>query len=199
MCKPITDVTSDNLACNGGPNPTTPSSNMITVAAGSTAELTWRHTLTSDATDVLDSSHKGPVMAYMKKVSNAVTDTGIGNGWFKIAQDSFTPSSSTWGTDRLIANGGVQTITIPRCLAPGQYLLRGEVLALHAASTQGGAQFYMECAQVTVTAASGAAVESPATVSLPGAYSATDPGILINIFYPTVTNYTAPGPAVFSC
>lgn len=60
---PITDVTSNDIACNGGPNPTTPSSNKITVAAGSTAKLTWRHTLTSGSNDVIDASHKGPVMA----------------------------------------------------------------------------------------------------------------------------------------
>lgn len=192
-------MTSNDLACNGGPNPTTPSSNVITVAAGSTAQLTWRHTLTSDSTDVIDPSHKGPVMAYMKKVSNSVTDPGYGSGWFKIAQDGFTPSSSTWGVDHLIAAGGVQTVTIPKCLAPGQYLLRGELIALHGASTQGGAQFYMECAQINVTAASGALVKTPSTVSLPGAYSATDPSILINIYYPTVTSYTPPGPSPFTC
>ena len=42
-----------------------------------------------------------------------------------------------------IANQGVQTITIPSCLAPGDYLLRGELIALHGASSQGGAQFYV--------------------------------------------------------
>jgi cellulase len=39
-------------------------------------------------------------------------------------------------------------------------------------------RFYMSCYQLTV-AGSGSA--SPATVKFPGAYSATDPGILINI------------------
>ncbi|KAL9616474.1 MAG: hypothetical protein Q9160_008669 [Pyrenula sp. 1 TL-2023] len=188
---PITDVTTNDIACNGGPNPTTPSSAKITVAAGSQAKLTWRHTLTSTASDVIDASHKGPVMAYMKKVSNAVTDVGYGSGWFKIASDGF--SNNAWGVDRL----GVQTITIPSCLAPGDYLLRGELIALHGAGSPNGAQFYMECAQITVTGGSGA--KSPATVSLPGAYKATDPGILLSIYYPVVTSYTPPGPAVFTC
>jgi hypothetical protein len=192
---PIQDVTSNSLACNGNPNPTTPTSKVIDVAAGSTAKLTWRHTLTSGADDVIDASHKGPVMAYMKKVSSATTDSGVGNGWFKIYEDGF--SGGSWGVDRLIANKGVQTITIPNCIANGQYLLRGELIALHAASSPGGAQFYMECSQINVTGGSGA--KSPATVSLPGAYKANDPGILISIFYPVVTSYTAPGPAVFKC
>jgi hypothetical protein len=98
--------------------------------------------------------------------------------------------------DRLIANQGKQTITIPACIAPGQYLLRGELIALHAASSQGGAQFYMECAQINITGAS--ASKTPATVSFPGAYKATDPGILFNLYSGSKT-YTSPGPSVFKC
>jgi hypothetical protein len=51
-------------------------------------------------------------------------------------------------------------------------------LALHAASSYPGAQFYMECAQINVT---GGGSASPATVSFPGAYSGTDPGVKINV------------------
>lgn len=78
---PITDVTSDDLACNGGPNPTTASNYTIDVTAGSTVTAVWRHTLTSGADDVMDASHLGPTLAYMKKVDDALTDTGIGDGW----------------------------------------------------------------------------------------------------------------------
>ncbi|KAL6712374.1 hypothetical protein ACN47E_000251 [Coniothyrium glycines] len=191
---PITDVTSNDIVCNGGPNPTTATNTVITVQAGSQATLTWRHTLTSSGSDVIDASHKGPVMAYMKKVSDAKTDKGIGAGWFKIAQDDF--DGTKWGVDRLIANQGVQTITIPKCIAPGQYLLRGELIALHAANSQNGAQFYMECAQINVVG--GSADKTPASVSLPGAYKATDAGILFNL-YAGAKTYTAPGPAVFKC
>ena len=48
----------------------------------------------------------------------------------------------------------------------------------------------MECAQINVTG--GSSAKSPATVSLPGAYSATDPGILFNL-YAGATTYTIPG------
>ena len=50
--------------------------------------------------------------------------------------------------------------------------------ALHGASSYPGAQFYMECAQINVT---GGGSASPATVSFPGAYSGTDPGVLVNV------------------
>lgn len=78
---PITDVTSNDVVCNGGPNPTTPSDKIIDVKAGETVTAIWRHTLTSGPSDVMDASHKGPTIAYMKKVDNAVQDSGIGGGW----------------------------------------------------------------------------------------------------------------------
>jgi hypothetical protein len=90
-------------------------------------------------------------------------------------------------------NCGKVYFQVPKDIAPGNYLVRAEVIALHVAGSVGGAQFYMSCYQLTV-AGSGSA--SPATVRFPGAYSATDPGILINI-HTTLSGYTIPGPAVY--
>ncbi|KAF2438806.1 lytic polysaccharide monooxygenase [Karstenula rhodostoma CBS 690.94] len=194
--QPIQDVSSTAIACNGGPNGAvqqTPT--VITLQAGSSAKLTWRHTLTSGSNDVIDASHKGPVMAYLKKVTDAKTDAGPGSGWFKIAEDGLD-AAGKWGVERLIASGGVQTVTIPQCIAPGQYLLRGELIALHGASSSGGAQFYMECAQINIQG--GSASKTPSSVSLPGAYKASDPGILYNL-YSGQRSYTVPGPSVFKC
>ena len=52
-----------------------------------------------------------------------------------------------------------------------------EHIALHSASTSGGAQFYISCAQLKVT---GGGSASPAGVSIPGVYKASDPGIMIS-------------------
>jgi hypothetical protein len=87
---PINDVSTNDIVCNGGPNPTTKTSTVITLQAGSTATLTWRHTLTSGDNDIIDASHKGPVMAYLKKVSDAKTDSGVGGGWFKVCVATFS-------------------------------------------------------------------------------------------------------------
>ncbi|KAM3071637.1 hypothetical protein ACMFMG_009509 [Clarireedia jacksonii] len=54
----------------------------------------------------------------------------------------------------------------------------------------------MECAQINVSGGTG--TSTPSTVSLPGAYSASDPGILINI-YQTLSSYIIPGPSPFVC
>ena len=44
---------------------------------------------------------------------------------------------------------------------------------------------------------SGGGSASPATVKFPGAYAATDPGILVNI-YQSMSTYVDPGPTVYS-
>jgi cellulase len=73
-------------------------------------------------------------------VDNAATTAVTGLSWFKIAQDGLD-SSGVWGIDRMYAAYGWAAVTLPSCLAPGNYLLRAEALALHSAYSQGGAQF----------------------------------------------------------
>lgn len=72
------------------------------------------------------------------------------------------------------------SVTIPKNLPSGDYLLRIEHIALHTASTVGGAQFYISCAQVKVTGG-GSGTPGP-LVSFPGVYTASDPGIKVNIY-----------------
>ncbi|PVF94636.1 hypothetical protein CPB86DRAFT_633875 [Serendipita vermifera] len=198
---PITDVTSNDVICNGGPNPliTPYPTTVIDIPAGASVTAEWHHTLDglnpSDGDDPISASHKGPVIAYLAKVPSALQTDVTGLGWFKIYHDGLH-SDGTWAVDTLITNKGKVTFTIPSCVPSGNYFLRVELIALHGASSYPGAQLYMECAQINIT---GGGSASPATVSFPGAYSGSDPGILINIYYPTPTSYTIPGPTVFSC
>lgn len=90
-------------------------------------------------------------------------------------------------------------VAVPSCLAPGDYLMRNEQIALHVAQSSGGAQFYLACGQLTVTGGGSASPSGDSLAAFPGAYKATDPGILININYPVPTEYTNPGPAPFTC
>lgn len=76
------------------------------------------------------------------KVSNAATSGTSGLQWFKISQDGMD-SSGKWGVDRMIAGGGWNYFTMPSCIAPGNYLMRVELIALHSAYSAGGAQFYV--------------------------------------------------------
>jgi len=203
------DVNANTMACNGAPaTGFTSSSTVVQVNAGDTITGAWLHELgaTGPGNDadnkVIASSHKGPVLAYMKKVADATANpsSGPGDGWFKIAQAGLI-SSNQWAVDKLISDGGIQTVTIPSCLETGDYLLRFEIIALHSASQQKGAQFYMECAQLHVTGSS--SPQAPTTYKIPGIYSATDPGILVSIYNsqgkPYPSSYTIPGPPVFTC
>jgi cellulase len=94
--------------------------------------------------EALGGNHHGPVMAYLSKVSDASTADGS-SSWFKIFEIGYDPSTKIWGNDILDKNCGKQDFKIPADIAPGDYLLRAETIALHAASSVGGAQFYMTC------------------------------------------------------
>jgi hypothetical protein len=85
---------------------------------------------------------------------------------------------------------------IPAATPNGDYLVRVEHIGLHGAGQLGGAQFYGSCGQITVT--NGGSGNPTPKVAIPGVYVATDPAIQINIYWPLVTAYTPPGPAVWT-
>jgi cellulase len=168
--------------------------------------------------EAIGGNHFGPVMVYMSKVDDATKADGSGS-WFKVDEFGYDSASKTWGTDMLNKNCGKRQFKIPSKIPAGDYLVRAEAIALHAAGQTGGAQFYMSCyvslfssssyvwfgisskltklpihKQVRISAGSGG--QLPAGVKIPGAYSASDPGILIDIWGSSFKEYKIPGPAV---
>ena len=96
-----------------------------------------------------------------------------GNIWVKIDQLVYNPSANPpWASDLLRVQGAKWTVTIPPKLAPGEYLLRHEILGLHVADKRMGAQFYPSCTQIRVT--QGGTVPLPEGVAFPGAYDPAD-------------------------
>ncbi|KAK7541744.1 glycosyl hydrolase family 61-domain-containing protein [Phyllosticta paracitricarpa] len=181
---PIKDVTSTDMTCNVNNVET---AKTLKVAPGDKVTFEWHHNSRDSSDDIIASSHKGPVMTYMAEADKG----GNGNGWVKLAEDGY--SDGTWAVDTLISNKGKHSITIPE-VTPGNYLLRPEIIALHEASNEGGAQFYLECVQISV---SGSGTTSlPEGVALPGAYKADDAGILFNM-YGDFSTYQIPGPTVW--
>ena len=191
---PIEDVTSPNIVCNQGGN------DADIRAATETMEVAPGDEVGFDINSEL--GHPGPLYVYMSKAPDGVAASDYeGDGeWFKVyaltTSNIDTEMGLSWAT---FPNnqGGAQnfTFTLPEDLAPGNYLMRGEHIGLHGAGNEGGAQFYMGCAQLSVTG-SGSATPSN-TVKFPGAYSSTDPGILIGIYYPPPQEYISPGPPVW--
>ncbi|RPD53521.1 glycoside hydrolase [Lentinus tigrinus ALCF2SS1-6] len=186
---PLTSPTDANLACNANGASLGSGQQSATVAAGSKVTAYWN-----------DWPHAiGPVMVYMAKCNGACTSsTPSSLSWFKIDEMgliSGTLANGTWGQGELIANNNSWTSTIPSSLAPGEYFIRHELLAIH---TSNQPQFYPECAQLILTGSGSAQPSGSYLVKFPGAYSMSDPGVGIDVYsQPTVTNYTIPGPAVW--
>lgn len=63
------------------------------------------------------------------------------------------------------------------------------------ASQENKAQFYLACSQIRITGG-GSGTPGP-LVSLPGAYSSRDPGILVNLYTMAPESYQPPGPKVW--
>ncbi|KAF2140847.1 lytic polysaccharide monooxygenase [Aplosporella prunicola CBS 121167] len=181
---PVQDVTSQDIRCYEDPSA---SAETKEVKAGDSVGFKVDSNL----------GHPGALQFYMAKAPEGKTAKefkGDGDVWFKISGQGpkINNGELSWPSD-----GASQiNVTIPESTPNGEYLFRGEHIALHGAQEEGGAQFYIACAQIKVTGG-GNGSPSP-TVALPGAYKASDPGLKINIYYPVPTSYTLPGPKVWS-
>ncbi|KAI8235838.1 Transcription elongation factor SPT5 [Colletotrichum sp. SAR 10_99] len=190
---PVTDVTSQQMTCYQLA-PGNEGATVLDVTAGSTIGVfKLAFTIKGKLTDnqflkgynaKASVSHPGPVNFYMAKApSGSITNfDGSGKVWFKVYNDGPTVTSN--GKTTL-------NVQIPRCLADGEYFLRVEHIALHSASSVGGAQLYISCAQLRVSGGTG--TYKPNLMSFPGAYSPNDPGLVVNIYYPVPQNYKTPG------
>lgn len=186
---PIQDPTVSYLPCNTAG---TPGALTASVAAGTKVTAYWNvwpHVI-------------GPVIVWMAACPGSCNTTSpSGSAWFKIDQSgllSGTLSKGVWGMANLVANNNSWTSTIPATLAPGNYLLRHELIAIH---TSNAPQWYPECAQLVVTGSGTATPSASYLAAIPGVYSMSDPEINIDIYSNAnadVTTYTIPGPAVWT-
>ncbi|KAA8909303.1 glycosyl hydrolase family 61-domain-containing protein [Sphaerosporella brunnea] len=208
---PVIDLASEAMACNVV---STPATAKCEVKGGETVEFEWRTDRNiapenyplnenGERIGVTDTSHIGPCAVYAKKVSDALTGEGPGNGWFKIMEDGLD-SNGVFCTTRLRKSNAYQSAKIPMSIAPGDYLLRAELLTLKNAGPKsvGGQeqpQFYSGCVQVTITGTTGTV--TPETVSIPGYVNTDTPGLTFDVRNSptgTFSGYSVPGPALFS-
>ncbi|KZL68470.1 glycosyl hydrolase family 61 [Colletotrichum incanum] len=150
------------------------------VAAGDKLQIFW---------DTWPESHKGPVIDYLASCGDdcsTVDKTSL--EFFKIQEAGLKGSS--WASDELIANNNSWAVTIPTSLKPGKYVWRHEIIALHSAGQQDGAQNYPQCLNIEVT---GSGSDLPAGTKGTSLYTPTDAGILVSI-YNNLASYEIPGP-----
>jgi len=141
----------------------------------------------------------GPLMTYMASCGDTTCDQydPTDAEWFKIEETGLEPGNTTWYQQNIM-NGSPANVTIPSTLQSGQYLIRHEIIALHLATTMGGAEFYPSCTQVNVGGSQVGMATASEEVKFPGGYSDTDPGIYDPTVFNTPTQYTFPGPPISS-
>jgi len=186
---PVKGASNTNLMC--GQNAQN-AAMVVDANPGSTISFQWGDV------DTNWPHNTGPVMTYMASCGSTTCDQfdPTNAKWFKIDEAGKQPNDSSTWIQQDIMNQQPYSTKIPSTLAPGEYLIRNEIIALHLAVTLGGAEFYPTCVQVKVGGSQTAVASSSELVSFPGAYSDTDPGIYDpNVYDPSAT-YVFPGPPV---
>ncbi|KAJ2444222.1 hypothetical protein GGF42_006379 [Coemansia sp. RSA 2424] len=163
------------------------------VQAGGNVTINWFASDDKGAKGI-NPSHMGPCIVWMAPLES----NGKGDVWWKIYEDGYDAKTSKWCIDRINANDGKLSVTIPSDLLAGKYMLRPEIIALHLAFVpfsggKEGAEYYANCAELNVL---GGGKTVPQGVPIPGIYKADTPGIVFNTSAP-FTSYTIPGPKVY--
>lgn len=181
---PVLSVSDPMMTCNGG----TSAPLNASIAGGQNITAFWAQW----------THQQGPVMVWMYDCGGSFSACdGKSKQWFKIDQMGMTApplTGTSWGV-AVVAADLKWTSTIPSNLAPGNYLIRHELLALHQANTP---QFYPECAQLVVTGSGTVSAPADHLYSIPSYASATDPGVNVDIYSSTATTYTPPAGDVYS-
>ncbi|PLB49832.1 hypothetical protein P170DRAFT_426699 [Aspergillus steynii IBT 23096] len=182
----VTDYSSEDIICHQN---ATNAQGHVAVKAGDSINIKWTE---------WPESHHGPVIDYLAKCEggcSTVDKTEL--KFFKIDGVGLVDNSEvpgTWGDDQLIENDNSWLVQIPESIAPGEYVLRHELIALHGAQTEGGAQNYPQCFNLKV---SGSGTDEPKGVAGTELYKADGAGIEVNI-YSSISSYTVPGPVQYT-
>jgi cellulase len=159
-------VSSNDIRCNAGGSKGVAGKCPVEAGGTVTVEMHQQNDDRSCKNEAIGGAHYGPVLVYMSKVDDSSKADGS-SGWFKgksfypfkplgtdldivyengwAAANQGAGDNDFWGDKDLNTCCGKLNVKIPATLAAGDYLLRAEVIALHTASSSGGAQFYMSC------------------------------------------------------
>jgi hypothetical protein len=178
-------INSEDLRCNQGALSATAKTMDVKAGDEIGAKLSFNEFI----------EHPGPGMIYMSKAPGSVADYKGDGDWFKVWESgpdngpaNVDESWGTWQKDSM-------SFTIPKDLPDGEYLARFEHVAIHE-NHVGKSQFYMECAQLSV---SGGGSGTPGPMAqIPGMYTAEDPAFTYSIWDGVDNGYTMPGPAVWT-
>lgn len=188
------------------------------VEAGSNVKFTWQHDGECTGVDGdevgWDCSHHGWTATWLAPCNGdcaKVDKTSL--SFFKIhqaglldypagtryAQGSATEDTGYWGTDEIFyKNGNSQTVTIPKDLPSGNYVLRTEVASVHNNGAISERQFWPQALNIAITGGNDGA-QVPAGIPATQIYSTSDPQLTFDLYqHEAGITFDAPGPAVVS-
>ncbi|KAG9093606.1 hypothetical protein FRC07_011436 [Ceratobasidium sp. 392] len=198
-----------DIACSSAGYKGTPT--VATVPAGSEVKVQWGGDKGDDGKQW--PHPEGPALAYMARCdkddctkfdpSNAkffkIQEAGLDTskkpiqGW----NDHVPAGQGLWIQNKQQFEGSWFTVTIPKDIKPGHYLLRHELISLQSAhSRSDGAQYYPACIQMNVINGGNAEPEGVPATKL---YTVDD-GI-IDIYTPSpggIKSYKIPGPPLYT-
>ncbi|KAH8907300.1 hypothetical protein BR93DRAFT_690551 [Coniochaeta sp. PMI_546] len=176
---------SPDIVCHLG---ATPAGAEAPVNAGDVLEIQWTP---------WPASHKGPVIDYLANCNGPCTNVDKTKlNFFKIDEVGLVDAASdTWGATQLTNNNNSWLVKIPTDIAPGNYVLRHEIIALHAAGQPNGAQNYPFCFSLAI---SSSGTKNPDGIPAQKLYSPSDPGILFDLFSKSRAAYKIPGPPLYT-
>lgn len=194
----VLDMVSPDFICRHGAEP---SVNSAPVPAGGNVTFYWTSNDHVRNPDGWAPGHKGPILTYLAPCNgDCVTVDKSSLRWTKIAEAGLISGPSNtegiWATDEMRANGGINSATIPASIAPGNYVIRNEIIALHRAHLS-EPEFYMQCGSISVT---GSGNDKLADSGLPASelYSHEEKQIFgFSVHDSQEPTWTIPGPTLY--
>ncbi|KAH6620890.1 glycoside hydrolase [Chaetomium sp. MPI-SDFR-AT-0129] len=194
------DFGSPDFVCRQGAKP---ASNSGTVAAGGKATFLWTSDDKERNPDGWAKGHRGPILTYIAPCDGGdcanVDKSSL--RWTKIAEAGLISGpanvNGVWATDKMRENGGINEATIPEAIAPGKYVIRNEIIALHRANI-GEPEFYMQCGNIEITG-SGSDDLSGSGTAAGELYSKSDSQLFnFDIYDSKDTEWPIPGPPLYN-
>ncbi|KAJ4356716.1 uncharacterized protein N0V89_004752 [Didymosphaeria variabile] len=185
------------------------------VDAGSDVKFTWQHDGSCGGDEVgWDCSHHGWTATWLAPCNGDCKDVQKENlSFFKIhqaglidypagtryAEGGDKENTGYWGTDAIFYdNANSQTVTIPKDLPSGNYVLRTEVASVHNNGDVSQRQFWPQALNIAIQNGNDNA-QVPAGIKATEIYSSTDKQLTFDLYqHEAGETFDAPGPAVVS-